>query len=119
MAARRDDGAWGPAIHYPQRSASGEVTGYWVHRDLVYWKQPREGNNRVWHFAFLNDYSRYLSRDEGKGYTKNKDKSKNVRPAPCAGPGKGGKLAAPHRPAGQKGGSSSSTPGPPAPPSRS
>ncbi|CAK0906205.1 unnamed protein product [Prorocentrum cordatum] len=87
-----------------QYSASGEMKGYWAHRDLIFWKQPREGSSRVWHFVFLNEYNHYLSRDEGKGCAKNKGNAKNIRPAPYAGTGKGGKSAAPHWTAGQKGG---------------
>eukprot|EP00959_Pyramimonas_sp_CCMP1952_P189073 3954676-Pyramimonas_sp.AAC.1 len=91
--------------HYPQLSEYGEVVGFWVHRDLVYWKEPRDSSSRVWHFVFHNDYTRFFPRDQAKGYNKNKGKSKNVRQAPYADPGKGGKSAAPHGPAWQKGGS--------------
>eukprot|EP00959_Pyramimonas_sp_CCMP1952_P132854 2777481-Pyramimonas_sp.AAC.1 len=49
----------------------------WVHRDMIYWKTPRDPNSHVWHFVFLNYYTYYLSREEGKRYAKNKGKSKN------------------------------------------
>eukprot|EP00959_Pyramimonas_sp_CCMP1952_P151200 3164109-Pyramimonas_sp.AAC.1 len=116
MAASYGDGAWGPMRRYPKISEHGEVVGFWVHRDQVHWHARKE---REWHFLPQCDYNHLFPRDQGKGCSKNKDKSKHLRPAPYAGPGKRGKPSEPHLPAWPKGGASSSTPRPPAPPSRS
>eukprot|EP00959_Pyramimonas_sp_CCMP1952_P316613 6627037-Pyramimonas_sp.AAC.1 len=49
MAAGRDDGDCDPAIHYPKYTSTG-LQGYWVHREMIYWKHPRENQSRAWHF---------------------------------------------------------------------
>eukprot|EP00959_Pyramimonas_sp_CCMP1952_P287163 6005396-Pyramimonas_sp.AAC.1 len=85
----------------------------------MYWMNPRENRDRVWHFVFLNDYNYYFPRKEGKGYSNNKnnDKDKCNMPAPYVGRGKGGRSASPYWAADQTGGLSSSHPRPPSPPS--
>eukprot|EP00959_Pyramimonas_sp_CCMP1952_P368069 7710335-Pyramimonas_sp.AAC.1 len=70
MVAGYGDGAWDPMRHYPKTSEYGEVVGFWVHRDQVHWHARKE---REWQFLSHYDYNHWFPRDQGKGYSKNKD----------------------------------------------